>query len=197
MVAVTLVSMVLTGWAGIQERRHVEVGLAIRSSLAGLIGLPLGLVLLARASEVMLETLMAATVLAALVLIAPPLRLPAGSGSIWGAGACSGVLLAATGMNGPPLVLGMSAQGLTPRRFRGTLQVVLCGQDAAAVLGFLAVGTLPPTALAVAGAGVLVSPVGWRIGDRLFDRIPPALFRRVLVAGLAVSAVMLVLPQVL
>lgn len=192
-VAVTLASLTLTGWAGVREREHVEVKLAWRISLAGLIGLPFGLLLLSRADDAVLKVLMAAVVLAALVLMMVRLRLPRGAATTWLAGIFSGVLLTSTGMNGPPLVLAMDAEQLEPRRFRGTLQVVLCGQDAAAAIGFIIVGSISHDALLAAAVGVVASPVGWRVGDLVFDKIPPALFRRVLVAGLAASAVLLAL----
>lgn len=190
-VAVTLVSLALTGWAGVRERAHVEVAPALRMSLAGLLGLPLGLVLLARAGDRLLEGVMATVVLVALVLVAVDVRLPASRWTSWGTGAVAGALLTSTGMNGPPLVLGASALGLDPHRFRGTLQVVLCTQDLAAVLGFVLIGHIGGASVLAAAVGVVVAPVGWLLGDLVFHRIPTEVFRRVLVAGLAVSAVML------
>lgn len=190
-VAVTLVSLVLTGWAGVRERHHVDVGLARTTGIAGLLGIPVGLVLLSTASDTVLGVLMAVVVLGALVIVASPLRLPARPMSLWGAGLTSGVLLSSTGMNGPPLVLAMDSQRLTPRRFRGTLQVVLCGQDLAAVIGFVVIGSIDSTALLATAAGVVASPVGWLLGDRVFHRIPAHVFGRVLLLGLAVSALTL------
>ena len=134
---------------------------------------------------------MAAVVLGALVLMALPLRLPDHVATVWATGIGSGVLLTSTGMNGPPLVLAMDARRLSPRHFRGTLQVVLCGQDLAALVGFLVVGSIDRTALAAAAIGVVASPVGWLLGDTVFHRVPPELFRRILLAGLAASALLL------
>lgn len=190
-VAVTLVSLVLTGWAGVRERHHVDVRLARTTGTAGLLGIPFGLLLLAKASDTVLGVLMALVVLGALVLVASPLRLPARRVSLWGAGLTSGVLLTSTGMNGPPLVLAMDSQRLTPHRFRGTLQVVLFGQDLAAVIGFVVIGGIDATALLATAIGVVSSPVGWLLGDRVFHRIPAHVFRRVLLAALAVSALTL------
>lgn len=192
-VAVTLASLTLTGWAGVRERGHVDSRLAGRFVVAGLVGIPLGLVLLAHASDAALSVLMAATVLAALVLIASPIRLSGRPLTTWATGISSGALLTSTGMNGPPLVLGMEASGLPPRGFRATLQVVLCSQDVAAIAGFILIGSIDRTALLAAGVGVVASPLGWRLGDGVFHSIPADRFRQVLVAGLAVSALLLVI----
>ena len=155
--------------------------------------MPVGLVLLRDAGEATLGYVMAGTVLGTLVLMAADVRLPVSGVTTWATGLGSGVLLTSTGMNGPPLVLGISAHRLPPRVYRGTLQVVLCVQDLAAVAGFVVVGGVDHRAALLAAVGVVVSPCGWLAGDRLFARIPPEHFRRVLVAGLTVSAVLLVL----
>lgn len=191
-VAVTLVSVVLTGWASVRERAHVDVGAAVHLSVVGLIGLPIGLLLLTWATSDVLRVLMAVTVLAALLPIALRIRLPNNPMAMSVAGVTSGALLTSTGMNGPPLVLALVARDLEPRRFRSTLQHVLCFQDVAAVIGFVIVGALSRDAGVLAAAGVVASPLGWLLGDQLFHRISPVAFRRVLVAGLTASALMLI-----
>jgi uncharacterized membrane protein YfcA len=194
-VAVTLVSFVLSGGAALRERPHVDVALSRRMALAGLVGMPVGLLLLARASESLLQGLMAITVLAALVLVAARVRVPAGVATARITGVLSGVLLTSTGMNGPPLVLGLFAQRPDPRRFRGTLQAVLCAQDLAAIAGFVVVGLVDDQALVAAAIGLASCPAGWSLGDRVFDRIRAEVFHRVLTLGLAASALMLVVGQ--
>lgn len=196
-VAVTLVGVALTGWAALRERGHVDAPMAIRLSIAGLLGLPLGLLLLAHASDTMLAVLMALAVVGALLLVAFAVRLPDRPWATWAMGLSSGALLTSTGMNGPPLVLAMVARGLDPHRFRATLQVVFLGQDLLAVVGFLLIGRLGPASLSVAAVGVVASPIGWLLGDRVFHRLSPEVFRRVLVVGLACSALMLVLTHLL
>lgn len=192
-VAVTLMSFVLTGWAGWRERDHVARGVAVRLGVAGLVGMPIGLLLLVGAGDSALRYVMAATVLGALVLTAADVHLPASSRTTWLTGVTGGALLTATGMNGPPLLLGLRAQRLPPRAFRATFQVVLCTQDIAAVVGFLVVGSLSQVAFGLAALGVVAAPAGWVLGDRVFHRIPARQFRRVLVAGLVVSAALLAL----
>jgi len=194
-VAVTLVSAVLSGGAALRERQYVDVAMSRRMALAGLVGMPAGLVLLARASESLLQGLMAVTVLAALVLVAARVRVPSGAATARVTGVLSGVLLTSTGMNGPPLVLGLFAQRPEPRSFRGTLQAVLCAQDLAAIVGFVVLGLVHGQALGAAAIGLACCPMGWLLGDLVFDRIRAEVFHRVLTVGLAASALMLVVGQ--
>jgi uncharacterized membrane protein YfcA len=103
-----------------------------------------------------------------------------------GAGLVSGALTTSTGLNGPPLVLYLTARDTPPRRARDTLAVIFF------VLGVAAIGTLAafgnlelPTetfALPFAAlAGVLV-------GHRIFDRLTPQALGRVVTATLIAAA---------
>lgn len=192
-VVATLVSLVLSCWAAVREREHVDVPIARRMTIAGVVGMPAGLALLVWSSEGVLRVLMAVTVLVALVLVATKVRVSGGAVTGDVTGVLSGVLLTSTGMNGPPLVLGLYAQRPEPRRFRGTLQAVLGAQDVVAVVGFVLVGRVHPPMLVAAAIGLVCCPLGWLVGDLVFDRIPARAFHLVLSVGLAASALMLVL----
>lgn len=192
-VAVTLASLFLSGWAARRERRNVEWGLARALVIGGLVGLPVGLVLLRALRPGALQVLMAVTILGALVLVLRRVRLGDSRPITAGAGVLSGALLTSTGMNGPPLVLAVAGRGVSPLAFRATLQTVLCAQDAAAVLGFALVGAYSTPALVAALVGVVAAPLGWRLGDLVFRRIPVVAFHRVVALVLASSALVLLL----
>lgn len=187
-VATTVASLVLTTFAAWRERGCVERPVAVRVTLAGLAGLPLGLLLLAGLDPRVLTVAIAIGLLLLVVLLAVRVRVPPTAAVGGGAGLLSGVLLAATGMNGPPVVVALQALDLSPRRFRATLQAIFCVQDLLAVAGFAALGTVgPPVAAAVAGAAVGV-PAGWWLGDRLFGLLPAERFRQLVLTMLAGTA---------
>lgn len=192
-VAATAVGLALAGFAVVAEREFIERDVTVQLLIAGGLGMPLGLWLLTALSEQALTFLMAASVLLALVLVVSKVQLRGGRPVTWGSGALSGVLLTSTGMNGPPLVLGLHLLNLVPQRFRATLQGVFFGHDALAVIGFLIVGTFSIDAGWLAAGGVLGSVLGWKLGDRLFHRLSPEMFRKVLILGLLASATSLVL----
>ncbi len=187
--ASTIVGLVLTAHASVQERAHVDRGVATRLVLTGLLGLPLGYLVLTLVPARSLKLVIAAVLGVLVVVLASRLRLPSGLGSQRIAGVASGVLLTSTGMNGPPLVVLLQAMGQAPRRFRATLQVTFFAQDLAAVVLFVATGLLSPAAWGLAAVGVLGVPLGWWLGDRLFGVLSAAQFRRVVLGGLAVLAV--------
>lgn len=192
-VAVTLASLALTGGAAARERAHIDIRLARSLSLVGFVGLPIGLLLLAHARGALLSVLMASTVVAALIVVVAEIRLPERWLATASTGLLSGVLLTSTGMNGPPLVMGLSSIHDNPKVFRATLQVVLFTQDVVGVVGFLAIGHVSARALVVGIVGGVVSPIGWVFGDRIFVNVSAAAFRGLLIAGLTASAAALVI----
>jgi hypothetical protein len=187
-VSVTAVAFVMTLGAVRRERSHVEGPALRRFALWGLVGLPIGLAALRLLPPARLTLVMAIVLLVLGGLLAVGVRLPAGRVAQRVAGVTSGALLASTGMNGPPIVVMFQAMGMTPRRFRATLQGVFCIQDLLAVVGFVLVGSFSRTALLLVLGGMAGMPLGWVIGDRAFHLLSPVVFRRVVLGMLAVTA---------
>lgn len=196
-VATTVVGMVLTFMAARRESAHVDRATAGTLAWTGIVGMPIGLLVLAVLRPDQLIVLVAAVLLVLVLALWADVRLPFTRPTLWTAGAVSGVLLTSTGMNGPPLVVALDGARMSPRRFRATLQVVFCVQDVVAVAGFAIIGSFSLLALAVALGGVAGVPVGWWLGDRAFRAIPEKTFRRVVLAGLVCTALVAVTQVVL
>ncbi|MEO5663384.1 MAG: sulfite exporter TauE/SafE family protein [Nocardioides sp.] len=187
-VAATVISTLLSAGAWHRESAEVDLPLARTLTLAGVLGMPCGLLVLARADDRSLTLVVAVALLVAVALMWSGLALPTGRLSVWASGVTSGLLLTSTGMNGPPLVLSLQAAGLSPRRFRATLQAVFCVQGAVAVAAFALTGHLHAATLAAVAGGVVGLPAGWAIGNRIFQRLSPERFRSIVLAGLLVTA---------
>lgn len=188
-VAATTVSLALTGGAAWRERPHVERRAGGVLTLAGALGMPLGLWVMTVADERSLRAGIAVTMLVLVALVASGLRV--GRHGMVGAGLVSGALLTSTGMNGPPLVMALLDRD--PRSYRATLQAVFAGQDLVAVTAFAALGHMSATALALTVGGVAGLPLGWRIGDRIFQRITAARLRPLVLALLVATAASMLL----
>ncbi|UUZ59389.1 TSUP family transporter [Nocardioides sp. B-3] len=150
--------------------------------------MPVGVVALMSFDEHSLTALVALALLLAVLMLWRDLALPAGRPSVWAAGVTSGVLLTSTGMNGPPLVLSLHGARLPAQRFRATLQAVFCSRDAVAVAAFAVLGQLHAVIWAAAIGGVVGLPLGWAIGDRIFERLSPERFRSIVLGGLLLTA---------
>jgi uncharacterized membrane protein YfcA len=188
-VTITALSIAMTALATVRERRHVQWRVAGTLAAAGLIGMPVGLVLLTSLGARALTLVITALVLVVTVMLARGWSAHPGPWARRSAGVLSGAMLTSTGMNGPPLVITLQALRLRSDAFRATLQAVFCAQDVAAVAGFVAVGQLNRTVLVAVAAGLPGLPLGWLLGDRVFTRIDQDVFRRVVLGMLVVSAV--------
>ena len=186
-VSVTAVSVLLSAWVGWRHRAALDREAVVGYTWTGLVGMPAGLLVLLVVSSSTLKILVGIVVL--LAVGAMLLRFRA-SGRGWqvAAGLLSGALLTSTGMNGPPIVIGIDARDLTPAQFRATLQAIFGLQGIVAIGLFAASGLLDREVGMLVAAYAVAVPIGWGLGTMVFTRLSPSRFRRGVMAMLVVSA---------
>ncbi len=144
----------------------------------------LGALLLQVASPALLKIVIAVGVTAAIVTRLAPnvakLRLPAAP-----AGLLGGAFGTSTGVSGPPFIVHLLGAGLAPARMRDTLAAIFLA-TAVIALGTLAVVgvfSLPGDLLWLA----LAMAAGQVAGRRVFARLSPAGYERVVLATMAAA----------
>jgi uncharacterized protein len=187
-VTVLVVGLVLSAGVAVRERGHVRRRDAVIVGLAGLAGMPLGLLALTTATERTHTVVISLVLLGSIVLLGRGLRLPRGPRTEIGAGLLSGMLLTSTSMNGPPLVVAFQAQGFPPREMRATLATIFVVHGVVAVALVAVAGQVTAGVAAIAAAGIPAIVLGWLAGDRVFRRLDATAFRRVVIAMLTVTA---------
>ena len=196
-VAVTTIGLALSTSAASRERAHVRWSASVAVSLAGLVGMPAGLLLLSAVDERVLSLVIAVVVLTFAALLRMQVRVPPGRKVELAAGVTSGALLAATGMNGPPLVMAFQAMGLPPREFRATLQAAFTAQAAMVVIGLVLTHQFTGTSLTVCVAAVPALVIGWLLGDRLFRRLSTKQYQSIVFVTLLLSGAITLVRAVL
>jgi hypothetical protein len=187
-VGVSLVGPLLSVTMAARERASVRWRTAALALGAALLGMPVGLLVLRSAPERALSALIAVVVLACTLLVWLDLRVGTGVRTVGMVGLLSGVLSTSTGTNGPPLVAAFQAMGYDPGTFRATLAAVFAGTGVCSLAGFMVAGQVRPSALATGLVGAPAVALGWWLGNRLFARLDPVWFRRVVLAGLVASS---------
>ncbi|MEU4626911.1 sulfite exporter TauE/SafE family protein [Actinoplanes sp. NPDC023801] len=186
----SVLAVLLNAVAVTRDHTEVRWRTARTVLLAGVAGLPFGLLALILLPARVLTMLIAVCVLGGTVAIWRGLRIRAGRTAMATAGFLSGVLTTATGVNGPPMAAAFTAMGLPPRQFRATLAAVFVVVGPIGVAGFVLAGRFTTDSLIIAAAGLPAVAAGWWAGDRLFGRLTdPARFRTVVLCGLTAASV--------
>ena len=182
-VGIALVSlMVLRNRHGIERRTVVLV------SVAAILAMPLGLLILTEVDARVLTIIIGVTVLALTAALVKGLTLQDRDLTDVLAGFISGVLATSTGTNGPPLVIAFHGKNLEPTVFRATLAASFFVQSLATLVSFTAAGKITTEVLKAALAGYPGIVLGVLAGERLARRIDRRQFRVVVLAMLVASA---------
>ncbi len=150
------------------------------------LGIPVGMLIASRVSDRGLRFAVGVAVLVAATAIATGYRIrSARTGLVNGfAGFVSGVLSSTTGTNGPPLVIALAGRDAPPATFRATLQVAFAASNVLLVPAFIITGKV--TEIGLKGAAIALVPTiaGRAFGERVFRRLNPERFRRVVLVML-------------
>jgi uncharacterized membrane protein YfcA len=188
-VGLTIVGLVLVAQLALRGRGHVDRPTVRVVSIAAIVGMPLGLLVLVHADDRVLTLAIAGAVLAFSLLLWRGARLPAGRGTDVAAGVTAGILSTSTGTSGPPIVIALSAKELEPAAFRATISAIFLVQGSAALVLFAIGGQITRDAVSVALAGLPGVVAGSIVGERGFRRLDTLTFRRVVLGMLFLSGV--------
>jgi uncharacterized membrane protein YfcA len=186
-VAMSTIGVPLVTWNAARWRGDILWREALTTSVAALIGMPIGLAILTRADDRILTAAIGVTILILTLWLWRGLRLPNGRPTEIVAGLTSGALATSVGTNGPPLVIAFQAVGLEPRAFRATLQACFVGQGSIALALFWTQGLVVHDVGVAFVAGAPAALVGALLGDRIAPRVHAGPFRTAVLALLALA----------
>ena len=178
-----LVSVVVAAAIVVQDWRRIEFRAARGLVVSSLFGMPLGLLLLARADDDVVKAVLGGVIVAfsAYSLV----RRRGGhlqndhAGWMAGCGFLSGVLGGAYGMNGPPLAVYGAWRRWSPQHFRATLQGYFLPASVIGLAGYASIGLWTPDVTsyflvslpAVAAAILIGGAINRRMGGKGFLRV--------------------------
>ena len=132
----TMVGLLLVAQLSLRGRGHVDRPTVLVMTVAAILGMPLGLLVLTQVEERVLTLLIAAAVITFAVLLWRGLRPPGHRGTDAVAGFAAGILSTSTGTSGPPIVIALSAKDMQPTVFRATISAIFLVQGSAALVAF-------------------------------------------------------------
>ena len=195
-----LVSVVVAGTIVVQDWRRIEFRAARGLVFSSLFGIPLGLLLLARANDHVVKALLGLVIMSFSIY---SLRRRGGhlhedhAGWMAGCGFVSGVLGGAYGMNGPPLAVYGAWRRWSPQHFRATLQGYFLPASIVGLAGYASIGlwTRDITAYFVLSLPAVAAAI--LIGGGINKRMGGEGFLRAVHVGLVLTGAALLLHAVL
>ena len=139
-----LFSVLIAGLIVAQDWRHIELRSATGLIVSALFGIPFGILLLTRADDHLVRTILGIVIVAfSAYSLAARSRLHLETDHralLLAAGFLSGILGGAYGMNGPPLAIYGTLRRWSPQRFRATLQGYFLPASLVGLAGYAVAG---------------------------------------------------------
>jgi len=181
-----------------RDWRRVEFKAAGRLIAATLLGIPVGIIGLARLPEAPLKIALGAIILlyGLFGLLRPGTRLSSERPAFpWAVGLAAGVLGGAYNTNGPPIVAYGMLRGWPPESFRATLQGYFLPTGLAILAGHGLAGLWTTTVVKSYLYSLPAVAAGIFLGGLLNQRLTHALFTRLVYASLAVMGAVMLLRE--
>lgn len=174
-----------------RDRQDVAWRLVAILSLAALVGLLPGIMLLSRVNNQLIRLLIGLSVMVCIVTLASSRQATrrAGAAMTSGAGALAGLMQGLAGMAGPPVVLLLMTSDETPRTTRATLIAFFLFVSGAGFAGTAIVGLVTIHTFELILLCLPIMMIGQHAGRRTFSRLSGATYRRMALALLFVIAV--------
>ena len=182
-----VVSIALQLTMALRDHTAIRRPTVVTATIAGIAGMPLGLLVLDHVDDRSLTIAIAVTVLGFTLALARGVRVPAGVVTDAAAGFASGTLSTSTGTSGPPLVIALHAREMAPVEFRTTLAAQFLIQGAISAIAFALAGRVTGEVGRLTLVGLPGLAIGWLIGQTIFARLDQGRFRRLVLVMLALS----------
>lgn len=192
-----MVSIVVAGAIVVQDWRRIEFGSAGRLIIASLFGIPLGVLLLAKADDHVVKLLLGTVIIAFSfysLTIRTTRHLPNDhAGWLIACGFVAGILGGAYGMNGPPLAVYGTLRRWSPQQFRATLQGYFLPISIVGLAGYAFIGVWDAAVTRYFLWSLPGVAVATMIGRAINQRMRSDRFGRIVYVGLlSIGAVLLV-----
>jgi len=171
-------------------RHAVERRTATVLTIGSFAGMPVGLAVLLLVNTTVLQIAIAVIVIVFTLLVMRGLSIHGGGlrGDL-ATGVVSGILNTSTSMSGPPVVLYFQGKKMPPLEFRATTNAFFLVTALGAVVMLTLGGAVKPYVLVAAAISLPSVFIGRLVGNALFARTHPTLFRRMVFAILLLSGV--------
>ncbi len=197
-VVVNTVSLILFVLVIVKNRTDLQVREITPISIAGLAGVPVGVYVLGAVSAGTLRIAITVLILALTALIAVNVRgrLPSGGIIGLGVGFVVSLLINATGIGGPLIVLYALSRGWSRNAVRASLSLYFLVIETAGVAGYIIAGLLTRERAALVLITALPLVMGFWLATYLIGRMNEVVFRKAVLSVIAITSVIVLAREV-
>ena len=197
-VVLNAVSIPLFALIVYQNRVELPKRRVLPWAIAGVIGVPVGVIILRDADATLLKIAITVVITALTILVASNVKTPIPKGTISGliVAFIVSVMLNALGIGGPLIALYALAQGWGRNTVRGALSLYFLCVEAAGVVGYGFAGLLTTERLWLIAIVTVPVVLGFWLGTQLVRRMNEAMFQRAAVAVILVTSAMVLAREV-
>ena len=173
-----------------QTRQHIPLRRTLPIIAAGLVGVPVGILILRDADSALLRIAIAAFIIALTLLAALNTRwtLPKSMPVGLSVGFVVSVMLNAFGVGGALLALALLSRRLSSRALRGSLSLYFLVIEGAGVVGYGVAGLLTEQRILLIGVSALPVALGFGVALLILRRINETMFRRLVMATIIITS---------
>ena len=173
-----------------QTRQHIPLRRTLPIIAAGLVGVPVGILILRDADSALLRIAIAAFIIALTLLAAFNTRwtLPKSMPVGLSVGFVVSVMLNAFGVGGALLALALLSRRLSSRALRGSLSLYFLVIEGAGVVGYGVAGLLTEQRILLIGVSALPVALGFGVALLILRRINETMFRRLVMATIIITS---------
>lgn len=197
-VVVNLIGLMTTSAQAWKEKDHADAPLAVRITIAAIVGMPLGLIAFIYLSDTYLKVGLGVVVLFVTLLLMRGFTLRSSSRTAdWLLGGASGALSTSVGTNGPPLVFLFQARQMTQEVFRATISRVFVFSNVVTVAIFAFAGKITKDSVVAAVVSLPVLVLAIMLGFRTRRFVNQQRFRVLVLSLLVISGISIIVSAVL
>ena len=181
-----------------QTRHHIPVRQVLPIAAAGLVGVPVGILILRDADTAILRIAIALLIIALTLLAAFNRRwtLPNSTPVGLGTGFVVSMIVNAFGVGGALLALALLSRRMSSRALRGSLSLYFLAVEGAGVIGYGVTGLLTAERVQLIGVAVLPVVLGFGAAALILRRINEVMFRRLVIVAIVVTSLTVLVREV-
>ena len=192
---VSLFMFALVIW---QTRRHISLRQVLPISVAGLVGVPFGILILSDGDDSLLRIAIATLIIILTLTAAFNARwtLPSSATVGMGVGFVVSVMLNAFGVGGALMALALLSRQMSSQALRGSLSLYFLAVEGAGVIGYGAAGLLTAPRLQLIAVALLPILLGFGVAMLILRRINEVIFRRLVIITIIATSISVLVREV-